>query len=203
MTNFSRLAFRVLERILLALGAALAAWCLFLVLRAEYYARMPIPPPPPAAISELPGENPLPPSAAGGAVPVGGWVARLESQALGLSATVLEGSDDDTLSRAAGHISETALPGEPGNIGIAGHRDTTFRPIRRIHMGDLLKLTTARRIFTYKVVKTSIVTPEDVEVLSPTEHPALTLVTCYPFEFIGHAPQRFIVRADLVGEESR
>jgi sortase A len=131
------------------------------------------------------------------------WIARLEAPSVALSATVLEGSDDGTLARAAGHIEDTAFPGQPGNIGIAGHRDTVFRPLRRLREGDPITLSTADRVFRYRVSGTKIVDPEDVYVLDPTDRPAVTLVTCYPFDFIGHAPRRFIVRADLVSENAR
>jgi sortase A len=122
---------------------------------------------------------------------------------LKLSTTVLEGSDDATLRRASGHIEDTPFPGQPGNIGIAGHRDTVFRPLRHVRLGDTMNLTTADRVYHYRITKTLIVGPDDVYVLDPTDHPTLTLVTCYPFEFIGHAPRRFIVHADLVGDEAR
>ena len=122
---------------------------------------------------------------------------------MALSATVLEGSDDGTLARAAGHIEDTAFPGQPGNIGIAGHRDTIFRPLRRLRPGDPLTLSTADRVFRYRVSGTQIVDPQDVYVLDPTDRPVVTLVTCYPFDFVGHAPRRFIVRAELVSESAR
>jgi sortase A len=198
----SRSAVRWLERLLFLVGGVLALWCLVVVLRAEYYARMPVPDPPPLA-ARLPGEADGDTSARHSARPPGSWVARLEGPSVELAATVLEGSDEATLSRAAGHIEDTAFPGERGNIGIAGHRDTVFRPLRRIQVGDSLKLTTADRVFQYRISETKVVSPEDVGVLDSTDHPAITLVTCYPFEFIGHAPRRFIVRADLVTEEAR
>jgi sortase A len=147
----------------------------------------------------LPGEEPS--AEAGhnaGPLARGTWLARLEAPSVHMAATVLEGSDDRTLGRAAGHIEYTPRPGEPGNVGIAGHRDTTFRPLRNLKVGDPLRLTTADGIYDYEVTRTWVVEPEDVEVLDPTEHPALTLVTCYPFNFLGTAPRRFIVRADLV-----
>jgi sortase A len=120
-----------------------------------------------------------------------------------MSTNMLEGSDDGTLSRGAGHIEDTPYPGQAGNIGVAGHRDTVFRPLRNIKVGDPLELTTANRLYRYKISKTIIVGPDDVYVLDPTEKPTLTLVTCYPFEYIGHAPKRFIVQAQLVGDEAR
>src|SRR6185295_12456479 len=134
-------------------------------------------------------------------VEIGTVVARLDAPAVKLSAAVLEGSDDAILNRGAGHIEETALPGERGNIGIAGHRDTIFRPLRRLRVGDALNLSTSDRVYRYRISKTLIVGPEDVYVLNPTRQPTLTLVTCYPFDFIGHAPKRFIVQARLIEEQ--
>jgi sortase A len=128
-------------------------------------------------------------------------VARLEAPSVQLSTAVLEGSDDATLNRAAGHIEDTALPGQLGNIGIAGHRDTVFRPLRRMRVGDTMDLSTRDRVYRYRINKTLIVSPKDVYVLKPTAQPTLTLVTCYPFEFVGHAPRRFVVQATLVGQE--
>jgi len=133
----------------------------------------------------------------------GTLLGRLEAPSVKLSTTVLEGSDDGTLSRGSGHIEDTPFPGQPGNVGIAGHRDTTFRALRNIHVGDALEFKTADRLYRYRISKTWIVGPDDVYVLDPTPEPALTLVTCYPFEYVGHAPRRFIVRADLVAEEAR
>jgi sortase A len=120
-----------------------------------------------------------------------------------MSTAVLEGSDDATLKKGAGHIEDTPLPGEPGNVGIAGHRDTVFRPLRHVKVGDPLDLTTADRLYRYRISKTHIVDPADVYVLDSTKTPTLTLVTCYPFDFIGNAPRRFIVHAELVKEEPR
>ncbi|HVB38772.1 MAG TPA: class D sortase, partial [Vicinamibacterales bacterium] len=89
----------------------------------------------------------------------------------------------------------TALPGQRGNVGVAGHRDTVFRPLRHVRRGDLVALTTPHGTFDYRVAWTRIVSPADVAVLQPTHRPSLTLVTCYPFYFVGHAPRRFVVRA--------
>jgi sortase A len=139
--------------------------------------------------------------AAAPAPAAGTMLGRLEAPSVKLSTAVLEGSDDATLSRGSGHIEDTPFPGQPGNVGIAGHRDTTFRALRNIHLGDALEFKTPDRVYRYRISKTMIVGPDDVYVLDPTEKPALTLVTCYPFEFVGHAPRRFIVRADLVGDE--
>jgi sortase A len=112
-----------------------------------------------------------------------------------LEVPVLPGTDDVTLDRAVGHIEGTAAPDAAGNVGIAGHRDGFFRGLKDITQGDLIELVTLQDTVAYRVEKTWIVDPTDVSVLDPTPGRALTLVTCYPFYFVGSAPQRFIVRA--------
>jgi sortase A len=128
----------------------------------------------------------------------GELLGRMEIPRLGVSVIVAEGDDEATLSRAAGHIKETQMPGSPGNVGIAGHRDTLFRPLRDIRKDDVITLTTLQGRYRYRVVSTKIVSPYAVAVLQPDSHEILTLVTCYPFYFIGPAPDRFIVRAERV-----
>jgi len=127
-----------------------------------------------------------------------GIVGRLLIPALNLNVMVLEGTDPWTLNRAVGHIESTALPGRGGNIGISAHRDGYFRNLGRIGRGDEISIVTTEKTYTYAVESTHIVNPEDVEVLSPSDQPVLTLVTCFPFYFVGDAPQRFIVKAQLV-----
>jgi sortase A len=127
----------------------------------------------------------------------GSTIGRLEIPRLGVSAVVRAGSDARTLRLAVGHIPGTALPGDSGNVGLAAHRDTFFRRLRDIQPDDEIVLTTPEGIFRYTVAGTKIVEPEDVWVLDATEQPSLTLVTCYPFTYVGSAPQRFIVRAPL------
>ena len=112
-----------------------------------------------------------------------------------LEVAVLPGTDDRTLDRGVGHIEYTAQPGAEGNSGIAGHRDSFFRGLKDIATGDVIELDTRHGTEVYRVERTWIVNPEDVSVLDPTPTRALTLVTCYPFYFVGSAPQRFIVRA--------
>jgi sortase A len=128
----------------------------------------------------------------------GGLIGRIGIPRLALSVIVMEGTSSKTLRRAAGHIAGTALPGQPGNIGISGHRDTFFRPLRHIERNDLITLTTASGEYHYRVVSTRVVGPDDVAVLDPGVNEILTLVTCYPFYFVGPAPNRFIVRAERV-----
>jgi sortase A len=125
-----------------------------------------------------------------------GVVGRLEIPRLGLSVMVVEGVDDSDLKRAVGHIPRTALPWESGNVGIAGHRDTFFRPLRSIQRDDTITVTTLQGAYRYRVVSTNVVTPNDIQVLYSAGRESLTLVTCFPFEYIGSAPKRFIVRAE-------
>ena len=119
-----------------------------------------------------------------------------------LEAAVLAGTDNQTLDRAVGHIEDTAKPGTDGNSGLAGHRDGFFRGLKDIAPGDTIELETLEGKDIYRVERTWVVNPEEVWVLDPTPARAITLVTCYPFYFIGAAPQRFIVRAVLAGEKS-
>ena len=112
-----------------------------------------------------------------------------------LEVAVLPGTDDRTLDRAVGYIDGTAAPGADGNLGLAGHRDGFFRGLKDIAVGDVIEIETAGRKDVYRVERTWVVTPDDVSVLDPTPARTLTLVTCYPFYFIGSAPLRFIVRA--------
>jgi sortase A len=197
----TRVLLKWIERSLLAFGLALGLWCAVILVRAHQTQTMP---PPKVTVTQtvLPGTTTSPPALVPAPAP-GTWVARLEVPSVRLATTVLEGTDDGTLSRGSGHIEDTPFPGQTGNVGIAGHRDTVFRPLRRIQLGDEMKLTTADRVYHYKISKTLIVTPDDVYVLDPTAQPTLTLVTCYPFDFIGHAPRRFIVQAALVSDEAR
>jgi len=125
--------------------------------------------------------------------------AQIEIPRLGVSAMVAEGDTPRVLRVAVGHVPDTALPGENGNIALAGHRDTFFRGLGRLKPGDLIKLTTLRGQYQYAVRFTEIVAPSETSVLNPVAGQTLTLVTCYPFHFVGAAPRRFIVRARRVG----
>ncbi len=126
-------------------------------------------------------------------------IGRLEIPRLKLSVMVREGADEGTLSRAVGHIPGTALPGNIGNVGLAGHRDTFFRVLRKIRPDDMIELETTAGTYRYMVKSTKIVTPRDVSVLNASGGETLTLVTCYPFYYVGSAPKRFIVHATQVG----
>jgi len=125
----------------------------------------------------------------------GDVLGRIEIQRLGMMVAIVQGTTSRTLGVGVGHIAGTALPGEPGNIGIAGHRDTYFRALKDIHLGDEIRIQTATSLSRYKVDTVRIVSPDDIGVLAPSAASAITLVTCYPFHFIGAAPQRFVVHA--------
>jgi len=112
-----------------------------------------------------------------------------------LEVPVLTGTGDLALNRGVGHIDDTALPGTDGNSGLAGHRDGFFRGLKDIRPGDVIELATLRETEAYRVERTWVVETGDVSVLDPTTARSLTLVTCYPFYYVGPAPQRYIVRA--------
>ena len=125
----------------------------------------------------------------------GEMIGRLEIPRVNVSVIVLEGADSSVLDVAAGHIPGTALPGLSGNVGIAAHRDTFFRSLREIRVQDRLSFRTPAGIFQYAVESTEVVEPSDTGVLRQNAGEELTLVTCYPFNYIGSAPKRFIVHA--------
>ncbi len=112
---------------------------------------------------------------------------------------VREGDGPGILRRAVGHVPGTALPGQAGNVCLAGHRDTYFRPLSRLRAGDLIDLTTPGSSISYRVESTAVVSPDSTGVLAATPVARLTLVTCYPFTYIGSAPLRFVVTAREVG----
>jgi len=126
-------------------------------------------------------------------------IGRVDIPRLKLSAAVAEGDDDKTLGNAVGHLPDTPLPWHRrGNVALAAHRDGLFRSLEGVRLNDDVHLVTSRGEFHYRVTKTHIVDPDDVWVIAPTDTPTITLITCYPFSFIGNAPRRFIVQAELV-----
>jgi len=169
--------------------------------------RQPRQPAPQERAKETPPEKPEPPSPPPTpprrVLAPGDLVGRIEIPRLGLTAVIVEGTSTRCLRRAVGHIEGTSLPGEGGNTGLAGHRDTFFRALRNIRDGDQILLDTLDGTFRYVVESMRIVKPQHVEVLGATAAPALTLVTCYPFNYIGSAPKRFIVRARQVRADYR
>ncbi len=122
-------------------------------------------------------------------------IGRLEIPRLNIRAIVREGDGEDTLHHAVGHVPSTAFPGDIGNVGFAAHRDTFFRPLRNIRKNDRIFVSTLNGTYEYQVQTTQIVNPDDVSVLKASASKELTLVTCYPFYYIGSAPHRFIVHA--------
>jgi sortase A len=151
--------------------------------------------PAPPVQTQTPVQPRVPPRFKDGAI-----VGRLAVPRLHIRAMVREGDSDQTLSVALGRIPGTALPGEQGNVGIAGHRDSLFRGLKNIAANDEITFETHDANYVYRVEGTQIVKPEDVGVLKPGPASELTLVTCYPFEYVGSAPDRFIVKARLVSQ---
>lgn len=196
---------RRLEGLLVVVGIALLAWCALLVADASIYQRIArrsleiasraAAPPLPPAPTAIP-TRPLPVRAT--TVRNGAPIAEISIPRVDLSAVVLHGSDDQTLRRGPGHLENTALPGDTGNVVIAGHRDSFFRPLRDVQLGDDVFLETPRGRFQYQVTAMQVVRSGDLTVLEQTNEEVLTLVTCYPFWVLGDAPDRFIVRASRV-----
>jgi sortase A len=131
-----------------------------------------------------------------------GLIGRIEIPRLHLSAIVIEGIDRTTLRRGVGHIPGTALPGEGGNVGLSAHRDTFFRPLKDLKVKDEIEFSTLKGDYRYEVESLRVVEPSDVGVLAPSTENRLTLVTCYPFFYIGAAPKRFVVRARQVSPQT-
>jgi sortase A len=130
----------------------------------------------------------------------GDVIGEMSIPRLALKTIVVQGESSKILQRAIGHLPETPLPGEPGNVALAGHRDSYFRPLRNIQPGDVITIKTPDAEFAYQVELTEVVLPSDVQVLQPTVENSLTLVTCFPFYYIGPAPKRFIVHARQIGQ---
>lgn len=122
-------------------------------------------------------------------------IGELQVPRLGLDVIVVQGDSPASLRRAVGHLANSAMPGEPGNVALAGHRDTFFRPLRDIQPGDEIRFKAPARSFDYRVESIEVVGPTDMRVLEPSAEHELTLLTCFPFYYVGPAPKRFIVRA--------
>jgi sortase A len=133
-----------------------------------------------------------------GSVGEGGVLGEMEIPRLGLKSIVVQGDSEKTLRRAVGHIPDTSFPGQSGNVALAGHRDGFFRPLRNIQLGDIITFKTRTAEFQYQVESTAVVPPSDVSVLQASGGRTLTLITCFPFYYVGAAPKRFIVRAHEV-----
>ena len=125
-------------------------------------------------------------------------IGNLTIPALKQKLPLLQGTDDKTLTKGVGHFTQSVLPGEEDNCVLSGHRDTVFRDLGNLRIGDELIIQTSAGTFTYEVIGTRIVHKDDKTVIVPTDHAVLTMTTCYPFNFIGNAPDRYIVSAALV-----
>lgn len=171
--------------------------------RAERFLTLNPNPAPALAATRL---GPIDPPPAGGApalaparvfeeseIPPGTPIARLRIPRLALAVTVFAGTDALALNRGLGHVYGTAAPGSAGNVALAGHRDSYFRGLGQLVPGDLVALDTANGSYDYRVERSEVVTPDRTEVLAPSASPRLTLVTCYPFDWVGPAPQRYVV----------
>jgi sortase A len=189
-----RSAIRTIEQVLFGIGLLILFWCAWRSAEARVYQASHE-----ARFEEhrspgSPDETVAPTKRT--AIREGEALGRIEIPRIGLAAVVAEGEKEATLRLAVGHIPGTALPGENGNVGLAGHRDGFFRPLARIRLHDEIRLTVeGGRSFLYRVDSTAVVAPSDVSVLAPGSGDSLTLVTCYPFGYIGPAPRRFVVRA--------
>jgi sortase A len=133
----------------------------------------------------------------------GDVIGEIQVPRLGLNAIVVQGDSPANLRRAVAHLAKSALPGKWGNVALAGHRDTFFRPLRDIRPGDEIIFKTRERNFDYRVESIEIVAPNDVQVLAPSSGHDLTFITCFPFHFVGSAPKRLIVRAHEVDRISQ
>ena len=155
-----------------------------------------------AAVSEMLA-NPAGPAdrtapAAPRVLKTGDLIGRVDIPRINLSAAIAEGDDDKTLGKAVGHLPDTPLPWHRrGNVAFAAHRDGLFRKLEHVRIGDVVHVVTIRGEFHYRVTKTQIVEPSDLSVLKPTKTPTVTLITCYPFSFVGNAPRRFVVQAEM------
>ena len=154
---------------------------------------------PRSAVDEAPGGNPSTPPRVSPSPRLDPRVlGRIEIPRLGISALIAEGAGPRQLDKAVGHIASSAFPGQRGNCALAGHRDSFLRGLGQVRRKDLIRIDTAKNSYTYQVEWGSVVPPERVSVLDATREPSLTLVTCYPFQMIGPAPERFVVRARLI-----
>jgi LPXTG-site transpeptidase (sortase) family protein len=190
-----------MSRVLFVLGVACLAWVYVVWKHAAFYqlhAKREIAEF--VAARELPGDSGW--RAVRAAAPHGGSVIGvLDIPRLDVSVAVLEGDDDRALGVAVGHLPDTPLPWNEGNAALAGHRDTFFRPLQDVRVGDEMHLATRHGELTYRVTRVVIVGAHDVWVLDPAGGADLTLITCYPFDYLGLAPQRFVVQAERMAAE--
>jgi len=178
-------AARLVARVLLITGLLALGYAAYVVIDTKAY----------QAIEQKRFEQARQDAAAAPALVDGVSIGEIQIPRLELAAMVVQGDSAAILQRAVGHLADTALPGEPGNVVLAGHRDTFFRPLKRVRAGDAIMLKTRNGDFEYLVESTAVVRPSDLQVIQPTNGRTLTLITCFPFSYVGPAPDRFIVRA--------
>lgn len=177
--------------LLLTLGACVLAYVAYTLLHARLYQQQASD----ALDQEIQGRRQSRENLSVGQAKEGDVLGRIDIPRIGLTVAILQGTKSKTLQLGVGHIQGTPLPGEEGNVGIAGHRDTFFRDLKDIRIGDEIQIETAAGLSKYKVNWTQIVAPNEVSVLAPSAESAITLVTCYPFYYVGPAPKRFVVHA--------
>jgi sortase A len=177
--------FRAASYLFLALGILALSYAGYVVLDAHAYQAYQQAKFENASLMQIPSPPPV----------EGGVIGEIQVRRLHIKAIVVQGSSNTILRRAVGHIPETALPGEQGNVALAGHRDTFFRPLRNIRLGDAITFKTPDGAFQYVVESTAVVRASEVGVLASSDGRTLTLITCFPFDYIGSAPNRFVVRA--------
>jgi sortase A len=182
----TRRGLRRIEYVLLAAGLAISGYCGAELLNSHIQQAR--------GARELERLRRNPPATIADGTPVG----QLQIPNLHLSAVVFEGTSDGILAQGVGHLDASAFPGQAGNVVLAAHRDTFFRSLRHIRRGDLVQVSTPYGVRTYAVDSTEVVKPTETGVMAATATPTLTLITCYPFYYLGHAPKRFIVRASPV-----
>jgi sortase A len=199
--SWSEQTIRWIERALIVLGVACLIWVGTISIYAVAYQSRQNSLLDRVTLIGKQSEGQRPPSAAAPLEPVR-LIGRLEIPRVGLSAIVAEGDDASTLAIAVGHLSDTPLPWQDGNAAFAGHRDTLFRPLRRIQRGDEIRLETQNGTLRYRVTRQTVVEPHELWVLEPSPTAALTLITCYPFDFVGPAPRRFVVHAERLTRAS-
>jgi sortase A len=188
--------------VLIFAGVSALAYCLIVMIEAEHYQTW--------AHEQLPKSNSRPgvPQTSAASTPALlnlsreiGVLGRVDIPRIHLSVMIAEGATARVLDRAAGHVPGTAWPGQAGNTALAAHRDTFFRRLGELGTGDVINITVPHAVYTYRVTFTDIVNPDETWVLQPASGEMLTLITCYPFHFVGSAPKRFIVRARRVDFE--
>lgn len=156
-----------------------------------------------SALHEAAQSQPSVPAGAEASASLGQAIGWLEIPRIGVSGAVVHGDTDSLLETAIGHLPDTPLPWHGGNSALAGHRDTFFRPLRNVRLGDTVRLKTPAGYLEYRVRETFVVNADDVWVLDSTRAAMLTLITCDPLNFVGHAPRRFIVRAERIDAPQR